>query len=127
MKTEPLPKNFIGKVLSDLSPLGSSLPAVTDAPNPADLAPWRHRIDALDRAVLALLNERSRCANVIGQLKKKLSMPVYVPSREEAVLQNVFDSNPGPLSNDAARRLFERIIDETRALERQKYQDEAED
>jgi chorismate mutase len=46
-----------------------------------------------------------------------------VPEREEEVLRNVLAANEGPLSNEAVRRLFERVIDETRALERQKYQD----
>lgn len=46
-----------------------------------------------------------------------------MPEREEEVLRNVLTANEGPLSNDAVRRLFERIIDETRSLERQKYQD----
>ncbi|QXD16336.1 chorismate mutase [Rhodocaloribacter litoris] len=110
--------------LDDLVPLEAGDPPLPDSPAPEDLRPWRDRIDALDRAILYLLNERSRCANVIGHIKKKLGMPVYVPSREEEVLQNVFNANPGPLPAAAVRRIFERIIDETRALERQTYQDE---
>jgi chorismate mutase len=47
---------------------------------------------------------------------------VYDPRREESVIQNVLQHNTGPLSNEAARRLFERIIDESRAQERQTYQ-----
>ena len=46
-------------------------------------------------------------------------MPVYVPSREEEVINHVKSLNPGPLSNDAIGRLFERIIDESRRLERE--------
>ncbi len=87
------------------------------------MVPWRDRIDEIDRTVLALLNERATCANEIGAIKKKLSMPVYVPSREEEVLRNVCGSNEGPLPNESVRRLFERIIDETRSLERRVYQD----
>lgn len=98
-------------------------PALPDQPTQADLQPWRERIDALDRAIIHLLNERAVCANQIGRIKKKLDMPVYVPSREEEVLQNVVAANPGPLPDEAVRRLYERIIDETRSLERQRYQD----
>lgn len=86
------------------------------------MEPWRQRIDEIDRTVLRLLNERAHCANVIGSIKKKLGMPVYVPSREEEVLQNVCASNEGPLPEEAVRRLFERVIDETRSLERRIYQ-----
>lgn len=96
-------------------------PPAPDNPKMEDLDPHRERIDAYDRAVLLLLNERSRCANIIGHLKKQIGMPVYVPSREEEVLQNVMSANTGPLSDQAVRRLFERIIDETRALERHLY------
>jgi chorismate mutase len=34
------------------------------------------------------------------------------------VLENAERNNPGPLTNAAIRRLFERIIDEARAAER---------
>jgi hypothetical protein len=67
---------------------------------------------------------------VIGQIKKRSDIPVYDPGREKKVLLNVQRHNDGPLSDEAVRRLFERIIDETRAVERQRYQqikDEPED
>lgn len=97
-------------------------PTVPPEPQPADMEPWRKRIDEIDRAVLKLLNERAHCANVIGGIKKALGMPVYVPSREEEVLKNVCAVNQGPLPSEAVRRLFERVIDETRSLERKNYQ-----
>lgn len=97
-------------------------PEVPHDPAPEDMHPWRERIDVLDRAILQIMNERVRCANVIGGIKKKLGLPVYVPSREEEVIRNVIAGNAGPLSDAAVRRLFERVIDETRSLERHKYQ-----
>ena len=108
-----------------LDALRESAPAVPSDPKEADLAPWRARIDLIDRVVLYLLNQRSDCANAIGHIKKALSMPVYVPSREAEVLKNVRERNPGPLPDDAVVHLFERIIDETRSLERRRYQDES--
>ena len=97
-------------------------PAEADAE--ADIASLRVCVDAIDQKLLRLLNERSHYANVIGRIKKSVGLPVYVPSREAEVLQNVISANGGPLENDAVQRLFERIIDETRALERQRYQDD---
>ena len=94
-------------------------PATPDDPSRDDLIPWRDRIDAIDRLMISLLNERAQCAIAIGAIKRKIGMPVYVPSREEDVLNNVTKTNPGPLSDPAVRRLYERIIDETRSLERQ--------
>ena len=99
--------------------LNAGRPEASDEPVPADLTPWRDRIDALDGAIIHLLNERASCAIAIGHIKKAMHMPVYVPAREEQVLQNVMHTNPGPLQDQAVRRLYERIIDETRSLERQ--------
>jgi chorismate mutase len=88
----------------------------------ADMEPWRQRIDELDREILKLLNERVHCADVIGAIKKQLGLPVYVPSRESEVIANVREANKGPLDAAAVQRVFERIIDETRSLERRHYQ-----
>ena len=83
-----------------------------------NLDDWRRRIDELDKRLVELLNERSRCALEIGRLKQEAKMPLYQPDREHQVLKNVQEVNHGPLSNAAIRRLFERIIDEARAAER---------
>ena len=82
------------------------------------LADWRRRIDEIDRKLVELLNERSKCALEIGKLKQQANLPLYQPDREKEVLQNVEHNNKGPLSNAAVRRLFERIIDEARSAER---------
>ena len=83
-----------------------------------DLEAWRKRIDEIDQQLLKLLNERSRCAVEIGHLKKQLRLPAWQPEREAEILRNVVKSNQGPLDDAAIRRLFERIIDEARSLER---------
>ena len=83
-----------------------------------DLDGWRRRIDEIDQQLLKLLNERSNCAVEIGQIKKKMSQPAWSPEREAEILRNVVKANRGPLDNAAIRRLFERIIDEARSLER---------
>jgi chorismate mutase len=84
----------------------------------SDLDGWRKRIDEIDQQVVKLLNERSRCAVEIGHLKKKLDLPAWQPEREAEILRNVVKANGGPLDDAAIRRLFERIIDEARSLER---------
>jgi chorismate mutase len=84
----------------------------------SDLNGWRKRIDELDQELVKLLNERSRCAVEIGHLKRRLNLPAWQPEREAEILRNVVKSNDGPLDDAAIRRLFERIIDEARALER---------
>jgi len=83
-----------------------------------DLDRWRKRIDEIDQQLVKLLNDRSRCAVEIGHIKKQLKMAAWQPEREAEILQNIVSSNSGPLDDAAVRRLFERIIDEARALER---------
>ena len=84
------------------------------------LADCRQRIDAIDRRLLALLNERTRVVEEIGRIKRECQMPIYEPKREEEVLKNITDHNSGPMSTAAARRIFERIIDEMRTVQRLK-------
>jgi len=80
---------------------------------------YRIEIDNLDEKIVHLLNKRAAAATKIGHIKREYNMPVYVPSREEEVINHVKSLNPGPLSNNAIGRLFERIIDESRRLERE--------
>jgi len=78
----------------------------------------RERIDALDEQIVVLLNERAACALGIGEIKRTTGMAIYQPGREKEVLEHVRQVNAGPLDGDAVMRLFERIIDEARRLER---------
>ena len=88
-------------------------------PAPGDpMEDLRRRIDAIDRRLVALLNERAGCAIALGRVKQERALPIYQPAREEEVLGNVQRTNSGPLQSEALRRLFERIIDESRRIER---------
>jgi chorismate mutase len=78
----------------------------------------RRRIDEIDERLVDLLNARARCALDIGHEKRTAGMEVYQPDREAEVLDHVQSINPGPLDDGAVKRLFERIIDEARRLER---------
>ena len=85
---------------------------------PSEIGAWRNRIDTIDEQLVRLLNSRSACAVEIGRLKRRLGLPVYSPEREAWILERVMRDNPGPLEPTAVRRVFERIIDESRRLER---------
>jgi chorismate mutase len=86
------------------------------------LAECRRNIDRIDAQVLALLNERARVVEIIGAVKREHAMPVYEPKREDEVYRNVLDHNHGPLPADAVRRIFERVIDEMRTLQKTRMQ-----
>lgn len=79
---------------------------------------WRIRIDEIDQQLVELFNERSQCAIEIGHIKARLGLDVYSPTREAQVMANVTGANRGPLDDEAIKRLFERIIDESRRIER---------
>jgi chorismate mutase len=83
------------------------------------LADWRRQIDEIDRKLVELLNQRSRCALEVGKIKQAENLPLYQPERERDVLENAGRANSGPLTDAAIRRLFERIIDEARSVERE--------
>lgn len=78
----------------------------------------RKKIDDVDARITELLNERARAVEIIGREKQRLEMKVYEPGREEKVLENVRAHNCGPLSNDALKRIYERVMDEMRTLQR---------
>jgi chorismate mutase len=82
------------------------------------LADCRERIDQVDRRILQLLNERTRIVQEIGRAKQFLDLPIYEPKREDEVYQNVTEHKGGPLPSDAVKRVFERIIDEMRSVQK---------
>ena len=86
-----------------------------------DIEDWRKKIDELDAKLVELLNQRSRCAAEIGKLKQKDGQPIYSPEREREILEHAQRLNQGPLGNDALKRLFERILDEARVVEKQSF------
>jgi chorismate mutase len=85
----------------------------------SDLNRLREAIDRVDEVLVKLLNQRAKYAIEIGELKALLELPIYVPEREKEVLHHVESASRGPLEGVAMRRLFERIIDESRRVERE--------
>jgi len=84
-----------------------------------ELTRLREAIDRVDEVLVKLLNQRAKYAVEIGEIKGVLALPIYAPEREKQVLQHVEQASEGPLEEAAVRRLFERIIDESRRVERQ--------
>ena len=85
-----------------------------------DLSNCRERIDAVDLQLLELLNRRTAIVEEIGRIKQALALPIYEPRREDQVFANVLHHNRGPLPSEAVKRLFERIIDEMRNVQKLK-------
>ena len=86
----------------------------------SELRDCRNKIDELDVRLLELLNQRTALVERIGKVKQELDLAIYEPKREDQVFANVFDHNRGPLSHEAVKRIFERIIDEMRTVQKVK-------
>jgi len=82
----------------------------------------RRAIDEIDEEIVRLLNRRAEAVQRIGRAKHVLDEPIYQPDREEAIFSRVTGANGGPLDDGAIRRLFERVLDEARRLERLTYE-----
>ncbi len=88
------------------------------------LGEYRVAIDNIDRRLVELLNQRTEIVECIGRVKKEAQLPVYEPRREDQVYANIAEANNGPISNEAVRRIFERIIDEMRGIQRERMQND---
>jgi chorismate mutase len=84
-----------------------------------DIADWRKKIDEVDRRLVELLSQRARAAVEIGRLKRDTSLPIYEPERERIVFENVQAVNRGPLPGRDLVRIFERIIDVMRNIQKE--------
>jgi chorismate mutase-like protein len=84
-----------------------------------DIGDWRRQIDEIDRKLVELLSQRAQAAHEIGKLKRGIGMPIYEPDREKAVFENARKQNPGPLPDRDLLRIYERIMDVMRAIQRE--------
>ncbi|MSO19371.1 MAG: chorismate mutase [Acidobacteria bacterium] len=87
-----------------------------------DITDWRKKIDDVDRELVRLLNERARVVLEIARIKKQGGLAVLDPRREREVFENIVGGNQGPLENGALQRMFQHIIEESRALEQDLFE-----
>src|SRR5262245_55780892 len=91
---------------------------VPSDPNAEALAPLRLQIDALDRQIVELLNQRARVVVEIGKIKQQNNAPIYTPDREKAVLEKVRQFNAGPLSDRCLQAVYREVMSGSIVLER---------
>jgi chorismate mutase len=85
--------------------------------NDNDLETLRRAIDAVDSRLLELIHERVRLVLEVGNFKAKHGIAIYDPERERRLLERLTALAQPPLEPDTVRRIFERLIDESRRLE----------
>ena len=83
-----------------------------------DIKDIREQIDLLDDQLLEIFNQRAALALEIGIRKAEQGLAIFDPDRERLIFDRMKHANPGPLDDGAILRLFERVIDESRRLER---------
>lgn len=87
------------------------------APEPPELTRFRERIDALDRRLVALLNQRAKLVVGVGKLKRRLGYPIYAPHREQQVLAKVLELNKGPLDPRTIEGVYRELMSGSFRLE----------
>jgi chorismate mutase len=86
-----------------------------------DIADWRNKIDELDLKLVEMLNQRARCAQEIGRLKRGTNQPVYEPDREKIIFENIHRANSGPLADRDLNMIYERLIDVMRKIQKDEF------
>lgn len=74
---------------------------------------WRRKIDAIDTAMLHLLNLRAELSLEVGRMKCEAGVPLRAPEREEEILTRMKQANPGPLDGETIGKLYQLILDES--------------
>ena len=84
----------------------------------AELRRLRRRIDALDRKLVGLLNERAEVAREAGRAKSAAGRTaIRDADREREVLLRVSIANEGPMPQADLLAMYRRLFAATRALE----------
>ena len=83
------------------------------------LEEYRRKIDAIDRELVRLLNQRAQLNLEIGKIKKKVNQDVFAPGREQQIFENLSRLNAGPLSNEGLHRVFREILQEMRKVQQE--------
>ncbi|MDH4121425.1 MAG: chorismate mutase [Deltaproteobacteria bacterium] len=83
------------------------------------VAPLREEIDRIDRKLLELLNERAHVVLEVGRIKHARNWPVADMRRENLIVNNLVQQNPGPLPPKAVEKIFRNMIEEMRSMEQE--------
>ncbi len=87
--------------------------------SPEDVRRRREEIDQLDAELVRILNQRAVLALELAQLKQELGWDIRDSERERQVLLQVTGANPGPFDHRGIKRIFRRIICESRRMEKE--------
>ncbi len=79
----------------------------------------RKKIDSLDDAIIALINQRGELARNVAKAKQKEGLQSFhVPERETAIIERLLETYDGPYRKEDIRTIFTEIFSSTLALEK---------
>lgn len=85
----------------------------------------REQIDAIDQQIVQLVRRRLELVLKVGEIKRVHGVRVYDPERERRILEELARAAQPPLKPETVRRIFERIIDESRSQEQHHVRESA--
>jgi chorismate mutase len=85
--------------------------------NELELEALRRQIDDLDAQILGLVARRVGVVLQVAEHKLAHGLPAYDPGREAKLIDRLCELRPPTLDAETVRRIFERLIDESRRLE----------
>lgn len=74
----------------------------------------RDRLAEGDRALLEAVNARLKLVAELKRHKNAVGIPFVDPDQEERLIERLTQANGGPLSDEAVRELFEKILELTK-------------
>ena len=83
-----------------------------------ELGSIRAEIDRTDDDILRLLNRRAGFVARVAELKEKMQVPFYVPSRERQIVERLSAANTGPFPTEAIRSVFQEVFSACLSLEK---------
>ncbi|MGD1006926.1 MAG: endolytic transglycosylase MltG [Ignavibacteriaceae bacterium] len=83
------------------------------------LSKLRDGMDDIDKQIVSLLSKRTLHSVLIGRVKRSMNLPTYNPKREKEIAERISSYVEEPLRKDVLLRIYERILDESRAIQRE--------
>lgn len=105
-------ENLINKIENELNSLSKD-------EKEEILKKLRDGIDDIDKQLVKLLVKRTLHSVLIGRVKQSMNLATYNPKREKEISQRISSLTEEPLSKEALLRIYERILDESRAIQRE--------
>jgi len=81
-----------------------------------NLEKLRDELMKINNDLLELLNRRARVVTRVREVKARDGVPLFVPEREQKMIDDLLDHNRGPFTNDTVKHLFKEIFRASVAL-----------